>query len=394
MQSSGDTAVEATNWLAAQEAAMVDLLRRIVDIDSGSYDKPGIDRVVEILAGFLASHGIQTETFAQERNGNVMRAQIGPRVNTGPVLLMGHCDTVFPQGEAARRPFTVRDGRAYGPGVADMKAGLVMNSFVMAALARRDDLETPVVALFTSDEEIASPASRDIIRAEARGARVVFNAEPGRPGGEVVTGRRACMFFKAEISGRAAHSGTSFLTGRSAILELAEKTVRLHGLMDAQRGISVNVGLVSGGQSVNVVAPQASFEFDVRYSDPADFEALMAKIEEIMNTAHVPDTRTTFHMGGSFPPLFETADSRVVFEHYREAAGAEGIALEGISTGGSADSGFASEAGAPTLCGTGPVGGNYHSPEEYIELPSLLRRAQILARAILTLGEAPGLRFR
>ena len=385
MNDSERAASDVADWLAGQEPAMAELLGRIVNIDSGSHDKPGIDRVVATLDEFLASHGISTDTLPQERNGNILRARIGPRANTGAVLLSGHCDTVFPKGEASRRPFTIRDGRAYGPGVADMKAGLVMNCFVLAALARRDDLAVPVAGLFTGDEEIGSPASKDIIRAEARGARAVFNAEPGRPGGEVVTGRRACLFVHLKINGRAAHSGANIQAGRSALQELSEKIIRLHALTDMNRNISVNVGLASGGQSANTVAPDANAVFDVRYPDPSDRAPLMQEIESILQTSYVPDTSTEYVVKGEFPPFAQSEGSRDLFETYRAGAQSEGVDIQGVYTLGAADSGFAAETGAATLCGTGPVGGNYHSPDEYIEMPSLLQRASILGRTIITM---------
>ncbi len=161
---------------------------------------------------------------------------------------MGHRDTVFPDGEAARRPFSVRDGIAYGPGVADMKAGLVMNCFILAAFAKFGGAPAPLVGLFTGDEEIGSPEGRAVIETEARRARVVFNSEPGRVSGNVVTGRKGGVFMSFHITGKAAHSGANFSDGISAIEELAGKIQAIHALTDLERGITLNVGLVSGGR--------------------------------------------------------------------------------------------------------------------------------------------------
>ena len=204
----------------------------MVDIDSGSYDKPGIDAVGAVVERFLAGHGIPVERLPQSRHGDCLRATVVPSGEPGTgnagnnVVLMGHRDTVFPAGEAGRRPFTVRDGVAYGPGVADMKAGLVMNCFVLAAFARFGGSPAPLVGLFTGDEEIGSPEGRPVIEAEARHARAVFNSEPGRPTGGVVTGRKGGVFMVMRITGRAAHSGGNFAEGISAIEELAQKIVR------------------------------------------------------------------------------------------------------------------------------------------------------------------------
>jgi glutamate carboxypeptidase len=186
---------QIADWLGGQHEAMVALLRTIVNVDSNSYDKHGIDAVGEVLHRFLLAHGASVEVIEQPRHGDVLRASApwtGPAEKAGGnVLLMGHRDTVVPDGEAGRRPFTVRGGRTYGPGVADMKGGLVMNCFVLAAFARFGGLPTPVVGLFTGDEEIGSPEGRMVIEAETRGARAVFNSEPGRRSGAVVTGARA-----------------------------------------------------------------------------------------------------------------------------------------------------------------------------------------------------------
>jgi glutamate carboxypeptidase len=172
---------EITAWLATQQNAMVALLRTMVNIDSGSANKPGIDAVGAVVRDFLERHGLTVETLPQSRHGDCLRATIPGQASGnagGAIMLMGHRDTVFPDGEVARRPFTIRDGIAYGPGVADMKAGLVMNCFILAAFARFGGAPAPLVGLFTGDEEIGSPEGRPVIEAEARRARVVFNSEP------------------------------------------------------------------------------------------------------------------------------------------------------------------------------------------------------------------------
>jgi glutamate carboxypeptidase len=294
---------------------------------------------------------------------------------------------VFPRQEAARRPFRIDNGRAYGPGVADMKAGLVMNAFVLAALAKFG-APAPVVGLITADEEIASPSSRPLIESEARRARAVFNSEPGRPSGNVVTGRKGGVFMRFEVTGKAAHSGGNFEQGISAIDELARKTIALHALTDLAKGTTVNVGLISGGQTVNTVAPWAKGEIDLRYVTPADRAAAMAKISEIMATSYVAGTTTILEIAGEFLPLVETADAKRLFDLYTACAGDLGLKVAGEFTGGCADSGFAAHVGAPTLCATGPIGARAHTPEEYLEVDSIVPRAQTLALAVMRVGRA------
>ncbi len=379
-----------TDWLATQHDAMVALLRDLVDQDSGSYDKPGIDRVGASLARFFATHGIPVETLPQSRHGDCLRATLLPPDEPGAnrgghVLLLGHRDTVFPNGEASARPFAIADGRAYGPGVADMKAGLVMNAFVLAAFAQDGGPPLPLTALFTGDEEIGSPEGRPVIEDHARSARAVLNSEPGRPSGAVVTARKGGVFMVVRITGRAAHSGGNFEHGISAIEELARKIQALHALTDLSRGITLNVGLVSGGQSVNTVAPWAEAQVDFRYIEAADRDDIMARIAAIVERAGVLGTSATLEIRGEFVPLTQSPAAKRLFDAYAEAARIDGLDITGEFAGGCADSGFTAAMGAPTLCAVGPVGGKAHTPDEYLELGTLVPRAQACARTILSL---------
>jgi glutamate carboxypeptidase len=379
------TETDLLAWLEAQQPAMIDLLREVVDIDSGSYDKAGVDAVASRFERFLHDHGIPHWREPHEVYGDALHARIGPEgANEKPILLMGHRDTVFPKGEAQRRPFEIRDGRAYGPGVADMKAGLVMNLFVAAAFHRFGGAPCPLRVLITSDEEIASPSSRPIIEREAREARAVFNAEPGRPEGNVTTGRKGGVFMAFEVFGKAAHSGANFSAGRSAIGEFAHKVIAIHALTDLDKGITLNVGLVSGGQSVNTTAPHAQGQIDLRYVDPADRARTLAAIEAIMATSTVEETTAKLEIKGEFLPPVQSGTSKQLFEGYQAAAVEAGLTtLTGVFSGGCADSGFTASVGAPTICAVGPVGGNAHTVEEYLEIDSLVPRALALALAIL-----------
>ncbi|MCC7347710.1 MAG: M20 family metallopeptidase [Variibacter sp.] len=367
---------------------MLTLLQTLVNIDGGSYDKAGVDAVGDRLREFLEAQGLACETFRNERFGDALRATLGVAGAgaNSTIVLMGHRDTVFPKGEPTRRPFRIENGRAYGPGVCDMKAGLVMNAFVLAAFARMGGAPAPLVGLFTSDEEIGSPACRPLIEAEARRARAVFNSEPGRVGNQVVTGRKGGVFMRLAITGKAAHSGANFEAGISAIEELARKIVALHALTDLKRGITVNVGTVTGGQTVNTVAPSAACEIDLRFVTPADREDAMRAIRAIVETSHLAGTSAQLEISGEFLPLVESPHSQALYAHYAACAETVGDPVKSAFTGGCADSGFAAATGAPTICAVGPVGGNAHSPEEFLEVDSMVPRAQNLALAILRLG--------
>ena len=377
------------DWLAGQRGAMLALLETLVNTDSGSADKAGVDAVGDHIRTFLTDQGIASEAIPDSKFGDAISATVGQDANRGsnrPILLMGHRDTVFPRGEPTRRPFKIDGGRAYGPGVSDMKSGLVMNCFVLAALKKFGGAPAPVTALFTGDEEIGSPFSRNVIERFARPARAVFNSEPGRGPGVAVTGRKGGVFMRFEIAGKAAHSGANFEAGISAINELAHKTLALHALSDPGQGITLNVGVVSGGQTVNTVAPWAKGEVDLRFITFDQRAATMQKVEAIVAKSFVPGTTAKLEITGEFLPMVETADNKSLFEQYAAGLRALGNEPSAIFTGGCADSGFASATGAPTICGVGPVGGKGHTPEEFMEVDTLVPRAQALALAILRLS--------
>ena len=371
---------QVLDFLGASQPQMLQLLQRIVDIDSGSYHKPGVDAVISCLREYLELHGVDCEIHPNSQAGNCMRARVAGAGQ--PIVLMGHCDTVFPEGTAAQRPFRVDGDLAYGPGVADMKGGLVVNSFVLAAFARAG-LQVPLVGLYTADEEIASPVSRPFIEAHAVNARAVFNSEPGRPSGNVVTGRKGAMFVDCEVKGIPAHSGVNHQDGASAIEALARKVQMMHGLTDYDSGTTVNVGLIKGGVSVNTVAPHAQASIDVRFKTPEAMEDVKARLAAIMAEVSVKGTCAHITQQRYFLPLVQSEASRQLFDAYVDSAADIGFGTSGEYTGGSADSGFTAAAGVPTLCGTGPVGGKVHTADEWLKVSTLVPRAQAIALTAL-----------
>jgi glutamate carboxypeptidase len=369
--------------LGRQYQAMVALLAELVGIDSGSYNKSGVDAVEDRLQAWLKAANVECETFPNDTFGNCMVARLpGNGGGNRPIVLMGHCDTVFPDGTAAQRPFRIDGNQAFGPGVADMKAGLVMNSFVLDAL-RRFGMPCPLTGLYTADEEIASPSSRPVIEVEARNARAVFNAEPGRPSGNLVSRRKGAAFIELEVTGRAAHSGAAHAQGVSAIEAMARKIQRLHKLTDYDLGTTVNVGLIQGGQSVNTVAPRATAGIDVRFPTLNIMEKILGEVREICNCCELPGSESRILREGNFLPLEQDQASRELLDLYARSAAGLGLQVAGEATGGSADSGFTAALGTPTLCATGPVGGNAHTDDEWCRVDTIVPRAQALALTIL-----------
>ncbi len=372
------------SWLAPRRGEMEALLETLVNIDSFSHDKAGNDTVLEVLADFLAGDGVGFERIPVAAFGDVLKVTVG-----GPggahALMMGHRDTVFPTGTVAARPFRKDGDLAFGPGVADMKSGLVLIAFVLKAFAETGTAPFPLVALFTGDEEIGSDTARPIIEAAAMGARAVLNMEPGRASGNVVSARKGGFWMKIDVTGTAAHAGVNHQAGRSAVEALARKIVRLHALTDYATGITTNVGVIAGGIGHNTVASWASAELDVRIVAEAQRAPVVAAIEAILAAEDVPGTRATGTMMSHRVPM-EAASSADLLARYRAAAAELGFAVDGEFTGGCADSGFTSAMEIPTLCGLGPVGEKAHTEEEVCRLDTLAPRAQAVAATLLGLA--------
>lgn len=371
-------------WLDARRGEMLEVLEAAVNIDSGSSNKAGADRMADLVEQVLGGARLSTTRHALATHGDCISAELGG-AGPGHVLLLGHMDTVFPPGTASRRPFRIDGENARGPGVADMKAGIVMNVFVARAFAELGAKAPPIHVLCTGDEEVASPASREITLAKAKGARAVFNAEPGRPTGNVVTGRKGAFFIDFEVQGVAAHSGVNPYKGASAIEAISRKVVELHQLNDPAVGVSANVGTIQGGMTVNTVADHARAQLDVRYPGTVDRAELHARILEIIERHSVKNTHAHVTHEGVFFPLAPSPASLDLLARYQAAAATLDMKVEGEFTGGSADSGFTASVGAPTLCATGPVGGDVHTDREWLRVGSIVPRAQALALTILGL---------
>ena len=383
-----DHSKDMMEWLDQQQQSMLDLLEQIVNIDSNSYDLEGVNAVGNAIKAHLEARGIETEIIPRPEAGFCLVAKVSVEneaESARPVLLMGHRDTVFPKGEAARRPFKVEAGKAYGPGVADMKGGLVMNCFIAEAFHRFGSQVYPIHALFTSDEEIGSPSSRPVIEALARGASFVFNSEPGRPTGNIVKGRKGAWFSAISVQGIAAHSGAAHQHGASAIRALCRKVEALEQLTDYETGITANVGLIEGGQSMNTVPPSARCSIDIRYRSKADLANIEATVKGIVDRVDVEHTTAELEPPTVFLPFELTPANQALFERYQKASFDLGLSVDGDFSGGAADSGFSSALGIPTICGVGPVGERGHQPDEAVMIDSLVPRAKAVAATILGL---------
>lgn len=360
-----------------REAEMLALLERLVNIDSGTGHGQGIEQIVDILEPMLQDIGLTTE----RRPSPVGPHLVAYGAKSPQVLLMGHIDTVFPVGTAAARPFRREGDRAYGPGVIDMKSGIVNLLYVVKALADAGGLHQHVRIVINADEEISSIHSRDVIYEQSRLCRAAFVFEPSQAMETLTTSRKGVGDLTLSITGKAAHAGAAIEDGLSAVEELARKILDLHALTDVEKGRSVNVGIVSGGTARNVVAEHASARIDLRYATKADGEAILDEIRAVC----VPSGPgyTVELMGGiTRPPLERSEGIAALFEHMREAGRAFGIDFVEASSGGVSDANLIADAGIPVIDSLGPVGGRAHSDAEYLEVNTMAPRAAVAAWAV------------
>jgi glutamate carboxypeptidase len=360
----------------------LELLARLVNHDSGTDDVMDVNRVGAILAERLERLGFSLRRVATERFGDHL---VGEKPGTGPkrLLFVGHYDTVFASGTAKHRPFRIDEqGRAWGPGVYDMKGGLVALLYALRAhqeARTRAWGETTVAVVFNSNEERLSPTSQPVIEAEARRAHSVGILEPARPGGEYVMARKGAGTFHLEIAGKASHAGLQPELGASAIWDLAQKVAALHALTDFGTGVTVNVGTVRGGERPNVVASHATAEIDLRAWSQADADAAIAAMRAICERPHVAGTTARFDGRIHFPPWPPGLPGTERLLEIMRAVGQDlGVEVRAIKTGGGSDGNHTS-AIAPTLDGMGPKGSRAHSEEEFIEVATLLERTKMLA---------------
>ena len=359
----------------------VEFLARLVNHDSGTDDVMDVNRVGAILAERLESLGFAVSRVAQEGFGDHLVAE---KPGRGPkrFLFVGHFDTVFPSGTVKERPFHVAGGRAYGPGVYDMKGGLAA---VLYALRAHRDARSPawddvsIAVVFNADEERLSPSSRALIQAQARRAHSVGVLEPARPGGEYVMARKGAGVFQLEVTGKASHAGLQPELGASAIWDLAQKVAELHALTSFETGTTVNVGVIRGGTRPNVIADRASADIDLRVWTPEEAERATARMREICERVRVPGATARFTGELQFPPWPPGHPGTARLLEIMQSAGRElGVEVRAIATGGGSDGNHASQL-APTLDGLGPRGSRAHSEEEFIEIATLLERTKMIA---------------
>jgi glutamate carboxypeptidase len=379
---------QVLGYLQDHQPAMVETLEELVMLESPSSERAAVDAIAGWLAGAFAGLGATVERLPQAAFGDHLRVVWGE--GECQILLLGHMDTVWPLGEIRRRPFRIQKDtagtplRATGPGVFDMKGGLVVGLYALTAL--RDLGLAPahrLVFLLNSDEEVGSHTSRVHIEEEARRSEAVLVLEPSREDA-LVTWRKGVGRFEMEIQGVASHAGAAYDQGVSAVEELAHQILRLEGLTDHDRGSSVNVGVVQGGSKVNVRPASAWAEIDLRVMSAREGQRMT---QIILGLRPVNPKATLVVSGGINRPPWETSpQGQALFDRARRVGARLGMDLWAAGTGGGSDGNFTSALGIPTLDGLGIVGNDAHALTEWVDLTSLPRRAALLAELILDLG--------
>lgn len=373
-------------YIEQQEKSMMQMLEEVVNIDSGSYDKAGVDAHGQYWIDQYGKIGFTAERFRNEVEGdNILlthKDADSTQINT---LILLHLDTVFEKGTASERPFSLnQEGtEAYGPGVIDMKASHVLVYTALKALIEKGlDGYKNVEILLNSDEEIGSHASRELIEARAKGKDWALVMEPARKNGAIVSARRGVGNYRLEIKGKAAHAGIEPENGISAIEELSYKIQELHALSDFDAGLSVNVGLISGGSSVNTVAPNATCAIDVRISTKEQGVEIDKKIREVCKTPHLKGIELTLTGGINRPPMVKDAGTEALLHHIYAAAKEIDLEFTDIHTGGGSDASFTADVGTATVDGLGPIGGGQHSEAEYLVVPSFTERTLLFTHLL------------
>ena len=373
--------------VAARRDGFIADLEEMVNVDSGSFNRDGVNRVATMCERRFRDAGWEIDRIVPadpdlppvgDTVVGTLRGTGGPRV-----LLLGHTDTVFDDGVAAERPFSIADGRAFGPGVSDMKGGLVAGFVALEALRQIGfDRFDRITYVCNSDEEIGSPSSRDLIRRLATEHDAALVLECGRANGDIVSARKGVVDLRVIVHGRAAHAGVEPERGRSATLQAAHAIIALHALNGRWPGVTVNVGVIQGGTRPNVVTERCELHVDLRAPTAASFEEARSAVEEAARARVVPDTETEVITMAGFPPMEKTEATARLVEIALGLAEEIGFDLLDAATGGASDANPVAGLGVPTLDGLGPVGGADHAPGEWVDLDSVVPRMTLLAGLI------------
>jgi glutamate carboxypeptidase len=384
VESEGYESKKTLAALSGREELLLRRIRALVEIESPSDDKAAVDRCVEAVAEMAGGAGARAKRHRQRAVGDVLEVRWPGTRGQEPVMLLGHLDTVWPMGTLRTMPFRIGKGRAWGPGVLDMKAGVAMGLTAAEYLRETGGLRRPVLLLLSSDEEVGSAASRAMIEKLARECAAVFVLEPAQGlAGAYKTARKGVGNYTVRVKGVASHAGVDFARGHSAVHELAWQIEKIRGFTELERGLTVNAGVIRGGTRTNVVAAEAEAEVDVRIALAKD----AARIEKKFRGLKARDRgcRVEVEGGMNRPPMERSAETARLYRQAAALAGQVGLELSEAATGGGSDGNFTSALGVPTLDGMGGVGEGAHASNESVVVEHLVPRTALLAEMMRSL---------
>jgi glutamate carboxypeptidase len=375
--------MEIGKTVAAGERQLLGRMRELVEVESPSEDKAGVDRAGAMVCGWAEALGGTVKRHKQKVFGDVLELRFGSaKSKRGRVLLLGHLDTVWPVGTLAKMPWCEDAGNIYGPGLLDMKAGVVMALEAIAAV-KALGMERPVTLLLVSEEEVGSPVSRGITEKVAAGCEAVFVLEPAQ-GLAYKTARKGIGNYQLKVEGVAAHSGVDFERGHSAVREMSRVVETVSGFTDLSKGLTVNVGVIAGGTRSNVVAAECMADVDVRIVRAGD----ATRVARLFGGLKVSDKSCRLMVTGGInrPPMERKPGGVALFKKARKLAGEMGFVLEEAATGGGSDGNFTAAIGVATLDGMGAVGQGAHAVHEHVVKAKLVERTAMLAGMIARAG--------
>src|SRR6056297_28565 len=367
-------------------------LETIVNIDSGSNDIKGISRVADFFEEKYKNIDFKVKKhFVGNDSDTGCSLEItNTNLKEYDVLLIGHMDTVFPKGTAAERPFSIKGRRAYGPGVIDMKSGLLLIYYIIKAV-ESEVTEDPlsICVVLNGDEEIGSKNSRTLIKKKAENSKVSLVFEPGRANGDCVLERKGISGYKLKFIGRAAHAGVEPEKGINAVVELGNWILELDKLNNYEIGTSVSLNLIEGGTASNVIPAEATASLDLRFKSKEERKKVEDKLEELQNNPFVDGIKTEVVHRGMRPVMNPSQKTMRLWERVDKIAQKHGMNINWQATGGGSDANFTANQGVPSIDGLGPAGGEAHSVDEYLELDTIESRFKLAVDLLLSLKGNP-----
>lgn len=349
----------------------------LVNLQGGSREIHKVNRVMSFLKKHCDQEEIPCRLVDAKGGAQVLVAELNPDANGAPILFSGHCDTVFPDGSYPPDPFYIKDGKAYGPGVCDMKQGVTETFFILVALKHFGFTKRPVKAVFVPDEEISHVDSiaDEILMQEAKGALCCFNMETGRMDNCLTVGRKGGMDCHITVHGVAAHAGNDYLKGRNAIIEMAQKLPLLQGLTRYQEGLTVSTGVVKGGMVSNSVPDYCYAELDIRYAKLEHMDYIKQKITELCTPSFIEGTTTEVEFVAPMPAFEETEANHRLLAYINSRAEKLGMEpFKPIYVGGMSDASYIGAVGVPTVCSMGGCGSGNHTKNEVALVDSFFDR--------------------